>query len=69
MRQYCLAGKTPGEERWELAAEVRALVALVRYLTTRSGQHVPILPILLKSVMRHLDDLRWSLVDYYPGHI
>ena len=74
VRQYCLAGKTTGEERWpvvraELAAEVRALVALVRYLTTRSGRHVPVLPIVLKSVTRHLDDLRWSLGDYYPGHI
>ena len=74
VRQYCLAGKAPGEERWpavraELAAEVRALIALVRYLTTRAGQQVPVLPIILKSVVRHLDDLRWSLIDYFPGHL
>jgi hypothetical protein len=70
VRHQCLASPGKGPERWvavraELTEEVRVLVALVRYLIKRSGAHVPVEPLVLASVARRLDDLRWAVEEHH----
>lgn len=72
IRLHCLANQAQGPGHWvavrtELAWEVKALIALVRYLATYSGTHVPVPTDVLALVGRRLSDLRWKLADYYPG--
>jgi hypothetical protein len=71
VRQYCLASPAQQPSHWaavrtELAWEVKALIALVRYLATYSGTHVPVPADVLALVSRRLDDLHSKLADYYP---
>jgi GAF domain-containing protein len=72
VRQHCLANQAEGQEHWgavrtELAWEVQALIALVRYLATYSGTHVPVPADVLELVGRRLHDFRCKLADYYTG--
>jgi GAF domain-containing protein len=71
VRQHCLANHTHEQEYWyavrtELAWEVQALIALVRYLATYSGTHVPVPTDVLELVSRRLRELRSKLGDFYP---
>ncbi|RZL14463.1 MAG: GAF domain-containing protein [Hymenobacter sp.] len=70
-RQHCLAEPAHGQEYWhlvrtELAWEVQALIALVRYLATYAGTRVPVPADVLALVGRRLNDLRSRLADFYP---
>lgn len=70
VRQQCLTHPTHGEAHWEavrteLAWEVQALIALVRYLATYSGTHIPVPADVLALVDRRLQELRGKLADYY----
>jgi GAF domain-containing protein len=72
IRQHCLANQVDGQEHWgavrtELAWEVQALIALVRYLATYSGTHIPVPTDVLELVGRRLNDFRCKLADYYTG--
>ncbi|MFD1872734.1 GAF domain-containing protein [Hymenobacter bucti] len=72
IRRHCLANRAQGHDDWvavrtELAWEVKALIALVRYMATYSGTHAPVPTDVLELVGRRLSDLRWKLADYYPG--
>jgi GAF domain-containing protein len=72
VRQHCLASQPRGQAHWsvvrtELAWEVQALIALVRYLATYSGTHTPVPADVLELVSRRLSDFRSKLADYYPG--
>jgi GAF domain-containing protein len=72
VRQHCLASQPQGQAHWsavrtELAWEVQALIALVRYLATYSGTHIPVPADVLELVSRRLGDFRSKLADYYPG--
>ena len=72
VRQHCLASQTEGQEHWgavrtELAWEVQALIALVRYLVTYSGTHIPVPADVLELVGRRLYEFRRKLADYYTG--
>lgn len=70
VRQQCLVHNARGREHWstvrtELAWEVQALIALVRYLATYSGTHIPVPTDVLELVGRRLTELRGKLADYY----
>jgi GAF domain-containing protein len=72
VRQHCLTNQAQGQEHWgavrtELAWELQALIALVRYLATYSGTHIPVPVDVLELVGRRLDDFRGKLADYYTG--
>jgi len=71
VRQHCLANPTQEHDwvavRTELSWEVKALMALVRYLATYSGTHIPVPADVLVLVSRRLEELRWKIADYYPG--
>ena len=72
VRQHSLASQAQGPAHWaavrtELSWEVKALVALVRYLATYSGTHIPVPADVLVLVSRRLEELRWKIADYYPG--
>ena len=72
VRQHCLASQVQGPAHWaavrtELSWEVKALMALVRYLATYSGTHIPVPADVLVLVSRRLEELRWKIADYYPG--
>jgi GAF domain-containing protein len=74
VRQYCLADQAQGQEHWtavrtELAWEVQALIALVRYLATYSGTHIPVPTDVLELMGRRLADLRSKLADFYPSSL
>ena len=68
VRQHCLANQAHwGAVRTELAWEVQALIALVRYLGTYSGTHIPVPAEVLELVGRRLHDFCCKLADYYAG--
>lgn len=71
VRQHCLANSTQEHDwvavRTELSWEVKALIALVRYLATYSGTHIPVPADVLELVSRRLKDFYSKLADYYPG--
>lgn len=71
VRQHCLANPTQEHDwvavRTELSWEVKALIALVRYLATYSGTHIPVPADVLELVSRRLKDFYSKLADYYPG--
>jgi hypothetical protein len=71
VRQHCLANPTQEHDwvavRTELSWEVKALIALVRYLATYSGTHIPVPADVLDLVSRRLKDFYSKLADYYPG--
>jgi hypothetical protein len=71
VRQHCLANPTQEHDwvavRTELSWEVKALIALVRYLATYSGTHIPVPADVLELVSRRLKDFYGKLADYYPG--
>jgi GAF domain-containing protein len=71
VRQHCLTLHAHGSDYWqavrtELAWELQALIALVRYLATYSGTHIPVPADVLELVGRRLSDFRHRLADYYP---
>ncbi len=70
VRQHCLANPTQEHDwvavRTELSWEVKALIALVRYLATYSGTHIPVPADVLELVSRRLKDFYGKLADYYP---
>jgi hypothetical protein len=71
VRQHCLANPMQEHDwvgvRTELSLEVKALIALVRYLATYSGTHIPVPADVLELVSRRLKDFYGKLADYYPG--
>jgi GAF domain-containing protein len=72
VRQHCLVNQKLGQAYWsavrtELAWEMQALIALVRYLATYSGTHIPVPTDVLRLVGQRLDDFRSKLADYYAG--
>jgi GAF domain-containing protein len=70
-RHACLVGEELGAIHWsvveyQLAEEVRALVALVRYLLTRPRTELAVPLLVLEHVGRRLGDVREMLADYQP---
>jgi hypothetical protein len=68
VRQQCLAHPAQGEAHWhkvrtELAWDVQALIALVRYLATYSGTHIPVPTDVLALMSRRLQELHGKLAD------
>lgn len=68
VRQQCLAHMAQGEAHWnrvrtELAWDVQALIALVRYLATYSGTHIPVPTDVLALIGRRLHELHSKLAD------
>jgi GAF domain-containing protein len=69
VRHYCLTSAGLGEARWhvvrsQVAEEVGALVALVRYLIARFSTQIPVPDAVLDPVARRLNDLRYVLAEY-----
>ena len=69
VRHVCLNHPIFGPDRWQTVRaqvrdEVYALGALMRYLTTRYGIHVPVSEDILQPVVRRLNDLRNILENY-----
>ena len=67
-RHACLAQHPAGVARWEqlraqLQEELREFTALVRYLFTRHGHHIPVPADLLAQVERRLLDLQRLLTE------
>jgi GAF domain-containing protein len=71
VRHACRARQ--GEKHWQLVQrhlvdEIRELVALVRYLSARFGNQVPVSAAVLEPVQRRLNDLEWVLREYPAGY-
>lgn len=69
VRHYCLTGVGLGLDHWErvqakLLEELQALTAMVRYLTMRFGEAIPVAPALLEQVARRGRDITAILVAY-----
>jgi transcriptional regulator with GAF, ATPase, and Fis domain len=69
VRQCCLVSKELGAAHWrvvqaQVVEEIQALVALVRYLTTRFGTQVPIAQAVAEPVQRRLKELGTLLQEY-----
>ena len=69
VRHCCLASKELGEAQWrvlqaQVVEEIQALVALVRYLTTRFGVQIPISQAIAEPVQRRLKELGLLLQEY-----
>lgn len=69
VRHTCLITNAVGQRSWQrvqaqLVEEVRALVALVRYLTARFGALVPVSQAILDPIKRRLRELGMLLQEY-----